>query len=247
MNALKPVLFLSVCILTACGGGGGGGGGQPPATTTPPVQTDNGSTENNTDPTPPPANAPEMMATDGVINSYSYTTPQGREYTLRTPGIIVRNVHTESLVNGDGTPHSATSWCCGSMSYTDFGTWTDFKTGKHDVFYTGAGTLAANVPTQGSATYAGSGIRESTLSDATFNVDFGAKTISGDIAAGESFGSAVTMQGTIANGGFTGNAQSGGQEGNFTGHFNGPAAEELGGLASFTDTTKNVAFGATRQ
>lgn len=253
MTTLKPALLLSVCILTACGGGGGGGGGdKTPPTTTPPVQTDNGSGNNagnnNTGTTPqPPASAPTSLATGGTLSGYTYTTPQGLSYTMRGTGIEPAYVFTQSLTSTDGTRHSATSWCCGRMSYTTFGTWTDFKTGKHDVFYTGEPTLAANVPTQGTATYVGNGMREDIRSDATFNVDFAAKTINGNIAAGDAFGSAVAMQGTIADGGFTGKAQSGGQDGTFTGHFNGPAAQELGGLASFADTSKNVAFGATRQ
>lgn len=254
MTTLKPALLLSVCILTACGGGGGGGGGgdKTPPTTTPPVQTDNGSGNNagnnNTGTTPqPPASAPTSLATGGTLSGYTYTTPQGLSYTMRGTGIEPAYVFTQSLTSTDGTRHSATSWCCGRMSYTTFGTWTDFKTGKHDVFYTGEPTLAANVPTQGTATYVGNGMREDIRSDATFNVDFAAKIINGNIAAGDAFGSAVAMQGTIADGGFTGKAQSGGQDGTFTGHFNGPAAQELGGLASFADTSKNVAFGATRQ
>lgn len=125
--------------------------------------------------------------------------------------------------------------------------WTSFETGQHDVFYTGDATAVANVPTQGTATYVGNGLRESNRSDATFNIDFGAKTINGNIAASDTFGSAVTMQGNIANGGFSGNAQSGGQNGTFVGHFNGPAAQELGGLAQFADSSKNASFGATRQ
>ncbi|MCS3434271.1 hypothetical protein M2387_004866 [Klebsiella sp. BIGb0407] len=87
-------------------------------------------------------------------------------------------------------------------------------------------------------------MRESTRSDATFNVDFGAKTIIGNISARDDYGSAVAMQGKISNGGFSGDAQSGGQNGTFIGHFNGPAAEELGGIAQFNDPTKNTSFGA---
>lgn len=254
METIKPALLLSVCILTACGGGGGGGGGSdsaPPATTSP-VQTDNGNSGNsggnNSGTTPEaPATAPVSLTTGGTISGYTYTTPQGLEYTMRGTGISAGLVQSQGLVRVDGTRVSTTAWCCGRMSYTTFGTWTSFETGQHDVFYTGDATLAANVPTQGTATYVGNGLRESTRSDATFNIDFGAKTINGNIAAGDTFGSAVAMQGTLANGGFTGTAQSGDQNGTFSGHFNGPAAEELGGLAQFADSTKNASFGATRQ
>lgn len=251
MGILKPGLLLTAFVLTACGGGGGGGGGSsdstPPATTAP-VQTDNGNTDGNTSTTPAtPTTAPVSLATGGTIVGWTYTTPEGREYVMRGTGISAGLVQTQMLTRDDRSKVSGTSWCCGRMSYTTFGTWTQFEKGVHDVFYTGDATLAVNVPTQGTATYTGYGMRESTLSDATFNIDFAAKTINGTVAAGETFGSDIAMQGTIANGGFTGNAQSGGQAGTFTGHFNGPAAEELGGLAQFADSTKNASFGATRQ
>lgn len=249
MGNYKPGLLLTVCILTACGGGGGGGGSDSsPPTTTTPVQTDNGSTDGNSGTAPQtPSEAPVSLTTGGVISGYTYTTPQGREYTMRGNGISAGYVQTWGLQNTSGTLISATSWCCGRMSYTTFGTWTNFETGQHDVFYTGDATLAANVPTQGTATYVGNGLREDKRSDATFNIDFAAKTINGNIAASDTFGTEVAMQGTIVNGGFTGTAQSGGQSGTFAGHFNGPAAEELGGLAQFTDSSKNASFGATRQ
>lgn len=235
MGIVKPGLLLTIFMLAACGGGGGGGSDSAPPETTTPVQTDSG----NTGSTPvAPSSAPESYTTGGTISGYTYTTPQGFEYTMRNAGITVSYVQTQRLVRADGTAVSATSWCCGRMSYTTFGTWTRFETGQHDVFYTGDATLAANVPTQGTATYVGNGLRESNLSDATFNIDFGAKTINGNIAASDTFGSEVTMQGNIANGGFTGNAQSGGQNGIFVGHFNGPAAEELGGLPSSPTAAK---------
>ena len=257
MKSIKPGVLLTALFLTACGGGGGGGGDdRAPAQTTTPVQTDNGNTNTgntntgntNTGSTPEtPSQAPASLATGGTLSGYTYTTPQGFAYTMRGTGISAGYVQTQRLVRTDGTPVSATSWCCGRMSYTTFGTWTSFETGQHDVFYTGDATAVANVPTQGTATYVGNGLRESNRSDATFNIDFGAKTINGNIAASDTFGSAVTMQGNIANGGFSGNAQSGGQNGTFVGHFNGPAAQELGGLAQFADSSKNASFGATRQ
>ncbi|WP_193787946.1 transferrin-binding protein-like solute binding protein, partial [Winslowiella iniecta] len=103
------------------------------------------------------------------------------------------------------------------------------------------------VPTQGSATYTGSGIRGSSVADATFNVDFAAKTIKGNVSGDSAFGSAIAMQGNIEGGGFKGSAQTGSQTGTFVGHFNGPQAEELGGIAQFADAKMDAAFGATAQ
>ncbi len=247
MAHLKPALLLSALFLAACGGGGGGGhhndNNAPAPETTAPTQPE-------TDNTPAPAqpvSPPESKATLGSVSGVTYTTPNGIEYQMRRSGITFGGTWTERLVKTDGTPVSSTSWCCGPMSYTQFGSWTSQEKGEHGVFYSGEATAAANVPTQGSATYVGSGMRDGVRTDASFNVDFAAKTIDGNITGNNEFGSAVAMQGKIVDGGFNGNAQSGGDNGTFVGHFNGPAAEELGGIAEFADTHKSASFGATKQ
>ncbi len=245
MAHLKPAILLSLLALTACGGGGGGGhhdSGSAPETSTP-SQPDTGTT-----PAPEqPQSPPESKATLGSVSGITYTTPDGIEYQMRRDGITFGGTWTEGLVKADGTRVSSTSWCCGPMSYTLFGSWTSQEKGEHGVFYSGEGTAAANVPTQGTATYVGSGMRDGVRTDASFNVDFAAKTINGNITGHDDFGSAVAMQGTIVDGGFRGDAQSGGDNGTFVGHFNGPAAEELGGIAEFADTSKSASFGATKQ
>ncbi|PLV63857.1 Slam-dependent surface lipoprotein [Erwinia sp. B116] len=246
MLNIKSTLLLSVIALTACGGGGGGGGGdsEPPVTTSP-VQTDD-----NTSTTPAlPTTPATSYASGGKLDGYTYTTPDGREYVMRGGGVFVSGVRNEILVRADNTRVTSTSWCCGSMSYTTFGTWTNYDTDKHEVFYTGEATATASVPTQGSASYTGTALRGTERGDASFNVVFASKTISGTLTPVEAgnFGSEVAMQGKISNGGFSGDAQSGGEKGTFIGHFMGPAAEELAGVAQFTDTSKNTAFGATKQ
>ncbi|VTP67621.1 Uncharacterised protein [Leclercia adecarboxylata] len=55
------------------------------------------------------------------------------------------------------------------------------------------------------------------------------------LAGNDTFGSEVAMQGNIANGGFTGNAQSGGQEGRSPDISMVPQLKSLGGLAQFAD------------
>lgn len=251
MLNFKSTLLLSVLALTACGGGGGGGGDDsaPPVSPSP-GQTDNGGEsggETGSTTTPLPTTPAASYASGGTLTGYTYTTPDGREYVMRGGNISVGGVRSEILTRVDGTRISATSWCCGNMSYTTFGTWTNYETDKHEVFYTGEATAAANVPTQGTATYTGIAVRGTERSESSFNIDFAAKTINGNIAANDDFGSAVAMQGKIADGGFSGSAQSGGQDGTFIGHFNGPAAEELGGVARFNDSSKNASFGATKK
>jgi hypothetical protein len=238
----KITLLATSLFLVACGGGGGGGGGgndspSQPSTPAPSTGGDNGTV------TPPTAEVspPASKATMGTISGYTYVNPMGTEYKLRQSGIIVTGQTNWILGKG------STSWCCGKMSYTTYGTWVSPDNDDRAVFYTGEPTATANVPTQGTATYVGEGMRGMERSAASFNVDFGAKSINGNIDGSDKFGSAIAMQGKIVDGGFTGAAQSGGQDGTFVGHFNGPAAQELGGIAEFADTSKSASFGATAQ
>ncbi len=249
MQQHRRVLILSALVsaalLSACGGGGGGDGGSAPQGVTPaPVpgtnagNTGNGAAENT--------DIPASKATLGAVSAYTYVTPDGRSYVMRNAGVSVSGV--TNFVSQDavtGATVEKTSYCCGKMSYTNFGTWISMREDKRAVFYTGEGTPANAVPTQGSATYTGSGMRAGEISPATFQVDFAAKTISGNIASGDKFGSEIAMQGQILNGGIKGAAQTGGQEGTFIGHFNGPSAQELGGIAQFADAKLDASFGAT--
>lgn len=252
MHKKKPLLLLatliSTALLTACGGGGGGGGddggSQPQVVAPTPVpdtntgNSGNGATESG--------EIPASKATLGSVSGYTYVTPDGSSYLMRKPGLIVSGTVTESLQDANTREIvKSTTYCCGRMSYTNYGTWTSYREDKHGVFYTGEATPTNAVPTQGSATYTGSGMRDGQLSPATFQVDFAAKTINGNIAAGEKFGSEIAMQGQIINGGIKGAAQTAGQDGTFVGHFNGPAAQELGGLAQFADAKLDASFGAT--
>lgn len=141
--------------------------------------------------------------------------------------------------------------------YSRFGAWYSTSHTKTEYFYTGENATQANqVPTAGTASYAGKAIRTNTTNGSTlsggstdvgFKVDFGAKTISGETVARQNFDS-VTMNGSISGGGFTGKANSGANSGDFKGSFYGASAEELAGIATFSkDATQNFAFGATKE
>lgn len=249
----KPALLLlmtmtSAALLTACGGGGGDGGSAPQVVAPAPDNHsgNNGNASNNGNGASGETEIPASKATLGSVTNYTYVTPDGFSYVMRKSGLYVSGTVTESLQDAKtGEIVKSTSYCCGKMSYTNYGTWTSYKEDKHGVFYTGEATAANAVPTQGTATYVGSGMRDGQTSSATFNVDFAAKTINGNIAAGDKFGSEIAMQGQIINGGIKGAAQTAGQDGTFIGHFNGPAAQELGGIAQFADAKLDASFGAT--
>jgi hypothetical protein len=245
MHKKKPLVLLatliSTALLTACGGGGGGDdGGSPPQVVAPAPapDTNTGNSDNG--------EIPVSKTTLGSVSGYTYVTPGGLSYLMRRPGLYISGRMSEILQDPrTGEMVSKTTYCCGTMSYTTYGTWTSYKEDKHGVFYTGEATAANAVPTQGSATYTGSGMRDGEISPATFQVDFAAKTINGNIAASEKFGSEIAMQGQIINGGIKGAAQTAGQDGTFIGHFNGPAAQELGGIAQFADAKLDASFGVS--
>lgn len=99
---------------------------------------------------------------------------------------------------------------------------------KSQVFY--VGTKTTTMPTTGTATYSGQVVDSSLANSAvTFNVNYGAKTITGT-------SSALTFSnGTISGSDFTGNVSG---NGTFKGSFFGTNAAELGG----TGTTAGNAF-----
>lgn len=240
--------LVSTALLSACGGGGGGsdGGGSNTPQVVTPVPAPDTNAGNSGNSATDNAEIPVSKATLGTVSAYTYVTPDGKSYVMRNGGVSVSGV--ANFITQDAATGAAvekTSYCCGKMSYTNFGTWVSMREDKHGVFYTGEGTSANAVPAQGSATYTGSGMRAGEISPATFQVDFAAKTINGNIASGDKFGSEIAMQGQIQNGGIKGAAQTGGQSGTFVGHFNGPAAQELGGIAQFADAKLDASFGAT--
>ncbi|WP_058913649.1 Slam-dependent surface lipoprotein [Entomohabitans teleogrylli] len=235
----KLLLLLSVLCLAACSSGGGGGDDDTPQSPAPSENSQENNQEESNPPSPEtPVEAPASKATLGSVSGYTYISPDGKEYTLRGGGISAGG--TTTMASGA----TKTSWCCGRMSYTNYGTWSNSDTNQHGVFYTGEATAASSVPTQGTATYTGTGMRNGASSVASFNVDFAARTINGNIDAAENFGSAIAMQGSLNGGGFSGSAETDGQTGTFTGHFYGPQAQELGGMAEFADNAKSASFGA---
>ena len=108
------------------------------------------------------------------------------------------------------------------------------------------GQVTTNMPTTGTAVYNGLSLGSSTgnaYSQGTsrFNVDFGAKTISGAVT---NAAYSIDLRGTISGASFSG-AHNGV---NMSGNFYGPNAAELGGVYNGTSNGKSVvgSFGAKR-
>lgn len=106
------------------------------------------------------------------------------------------------------------------------------------------GQVTTNMPTTGTAVYNGRSLGSSTgdaynQGTARFNVDFGAKTISGTVS---NAAYSADLRGTISGAAFSG-AHNGV---NMSGNFYGPNAAELGGVYNGTSNGKSVvgSFGA---
>lgn len=225
----------AICLAMGCSSGGGHHSNN---SSSDPAPTGTDTSGGNT-------GVPASGATAGTASGQTYVTPTGATYTL--PGTS----GTAMTAGQDGNIMYS------GNGYSRFGTWYSSSHSTTEYFYTGDNaTQAAQVPTQGTATYAGKAIRTVTSNgslrssgstDVGFNVDFGAKTISGTTTARQGFDT-VSMNGSISGGGFSGNATSGSASGDFKGHFYGAGAEELAGMATFaSDSSQNIAFGATKQ
>ncbi|MDC9593890.1 Slam-dependent surface lipoprotein [Xenorhabdus sp. IM139775] len=132
-----------------------------------------------------------------------------------------------------------------------FGEWS--QTGKaddktHTVYYAGK-DITTNIPTDGTATYAVTGINQYSGSNAlsgTLTADFGEKTLIGSMA-----NTAMTLNIDAdigADAKFEGDAKIGNLAGTTEGHFFGDSASSLAGYAKFAgDHSKDTAFGGSKQ
>ena len=114
------------------------------------------------------------------------------------------------------------------------------------------GQVTTNMPTTGTAVYNGLSLGSSTgdvygQGTSRFNVDFGAKTISGTVTNDTYSNAAYSadLRGTISGAAFSGTHNGV----NMSGNFYGPNAAELGGVFNGTSNGKSVvgSFGATKQ
>lgn len=261
---MKKSLFLSLTListvlLTACGGGGGSNnptpmvnngntnsGNQNPKPTTPAIigttTTNNGSQTNsdklNTSIQGNQLNLNNATANraNNVATATSATTDKnivvvnGQKITFMPAGFNTPKI--EMVANNTHRVGGGSN-----LQYTRYGY---LREGSNAPVLFAQGNLAEKMPTTGKATYKGSSAHvhngKVELKDATFNVDFSAKKLTGTI------GSDTNLSATI-----NGNSFSGTQ-GIYTtnGKFYGPNAEELGGV--YKNHTGNIsgAFGAKK-
>ena len=258
-------VLAAILSLAACGGGGGSGITTSSSST--PTPAPRPTPAPSPRPTPSPAPAPSAQyqgvhltagstqAHTAHVQAYNSNTLNeiqvgSRTVTIKRPGILARTFSTFSTRNDSVTSSD------GSLSYSRFGAYfgadkTDAEiangsrsTQTNKVF--SMGQITTNMPTTGTAVYNGLslGSRTGDVYDegtSRFNVDFGAKTISGTVSNATY---SADLRGTISGASFSG-AHNGV---NMSGNFYGPNAAELGGVYSGTSNGLPVAgsFGAKR-
>ena len=272
--------------LAACGGSGSSNNTPNFSSNTPspqpPVANNSGNGNGNNTPAPqqppPPATtAPQAQyggtayytENNGNFNEYaqgrgnvpvngnlSSITVQGREINITTPEAFTES---QTLLHmNDSRAHGVASHIGDSrLSYTRFGLQMDNTDSlQYRAFAIGSLTPVADVPTSGTARYAGSSVFSSssiayTTQPANFDVDFGAKTVHGRIHSGLGRPDAVMeFGGTINGSSFSGTKDTLHMQGNFY----GPNAAEMGGtfkgvyeIPGGDVLHVNGAFGAKRQ
>ncbi|TNG94930.1 transferrin-binding protein-like solute binding protein [Pasteurellaceae bacterium USgator11] len=247
---------LCLGLITACGGSGGGGDNS--GNTTTPLNDNATSPTTNVD-TPNTPNTETNNTTgqvlkikngNGVIENLNTTNlssiiVDGQTIHITIPGI---NSGTWAALNNQNT-------CCGSYDSVKIG--GVFGVENEYLFYNGIPTNVAQIPQEGQATYKGEFLYSSEAQGryetsrntraATFEVDFGNKTLNGKLDASMT---AVTIEANITGNQFDGKAISVNEvvEGKVQGQFFGENAKQLGGLAAANDNTSwNAVFAAQKQ
>ena len=272
--------------LAACGGNGSSNNTPNFSSNTPspqpPVANNSGNGNGNNapapqQPTPPATPAPQAQyggtayytENDRSFNEYaqgrgnvpvngnlSSITVQGREINITTPEAFTES---QTLLHmNDSRAHGVASHIGDRrLSYTRFGLQMDNTDSlQYRAFAIGSLTPIADVPTSGTARYAGSSVFSSSASSyhtepANFDVDFGAKTVHGRIHSGLGMPNAVMeFGGTINGASFSGTKDALNMQGNFY----GPNAAEMGGTFKGVYAIPggdllhvNGSFGAKRQ
>ncbi|PHM39648.1 hypothetical protein Xmau_02657 [Xenorhabdus mauleonii] len=162
-------------------------------------------------------------------------------------------IHNISMAGAPGTHGGMGVFHFSKVANADvyFGEWS--QTGQasdstHTVYYSGK-DVTTNIPTDGTATYAVTGINQYSGNNAlsgTFTADFGDKTLVGSLA-----NTAMTINinaDIYADASFAGDAKIGNLNGETQGHFFGDSAASLAGYANFAgDKSKDTAFGGSKQ
>ena len=258
-------VLAAILSLAACGGGGGSSITTSSSSTPTPAPRPAPSPRPTPAPSPAPAPSAQYQGVHLTAGSNQAHTARAQSYnsntlneiqvgsrtvTIKRPGISAGTFGTFSTRNDSVTSSD------GSLSYSRFGAYfgadkTDAEiangsrsTQTNKVF--SMGQVTTNMPTTGTAVYNGLSLGSSTgntynQGTSQFNVNFGAKTISGTVT---NAAYSADLRGTISGASFSG-VHNGV---NMSGNFYGPNAAELGGVYNGTSNGRSVvcSFGAKR-
>lgn len=168
----------------------------------------------------------------------------GRKITLIYPGIYA----------GSWQRINNTAVCCGKYDNVRMGVSLSNGPAENDIlFYNGIPTK--NMPVSGLASYKGDSIilsddigddSDAVAGQSSFDVDFGAKTLSGSITANNA--PTINISANISGNSFEGTAKSTKlTDGAVEGKFYGNNAVELGGLAKANDNSWGAGFVGKKQ
>lgn len=168
----------------------------------------------------------------------------GQKITLTYPGIY----------SGGWQRVNNTAVCCGKYANVRMGvSLSNGPTEKDILFYNGAPTQ--NMPVTGLVSYKGDSIilsddigddSDAVAGQSSFDVDFGAKTLSGSITANNA--PTINISANISGNSFEGTAKSTKlTDGAVEGKFYGNNAVELGGLAKANDNSWGAGFVGKKQ
>lgn len=265
-NIAKLGLTALACfVLSACGGSGGGNNASAPSDSrsqtavnpSTPIQTSQQATatqaENRTGGAIVVSGEDERVTITRKAITHSddfkyKIVLDGKDITIGFPGILSGSwAHLGSL-------HT----CCGRYTDVRFGLVESANQNDDDIlFYNGSPTQS--MPTSGSATYNGHFIMDAVddiypyfdekdfvTGTATFNADFGNKTLSGTLS--EPALQPISVNAAINGNSFTGTAKSGSfrTTADVEGKFYGTNAKELGGAFFDSQKTWGGAFGASQ-
>jgi hypothetical protein len=258
-NSLKwGTIPLVAMVMAACGSGGSGSGATAATTSTTSTSTTSTTTSTTPNSFQGVVRSTGVASGVGTVNAGKYTyTFDGHAIDVTSPSVTAG--YTVNLTsNGINTVIGGTTYAYsrfGAVGYSDA-----LKNG--DVFYMGTPTVT--MPTTGTARYVGALIQYNygnpftptgdmtnaglTARNANFNVDFGAKTLTGtsDYTSGDMMSLLSFQNGTIQGSAFSGQLVNNGMSGSFSGSFFGPNAEELGGVGKL-GSGESLPFGAKRQ
>ena len=258
-------VLAAILSLAACGGGGGSSVTTSSSSTPTPAPRPTPTPTPTPTPSPAPAPSAQYQGVHLTAGSNQAHTARAQSYnsntlneiqvgsrtvTVKYPGISVGKFinlgpHDNKMIASDG-----------SLSYSRFGAYFGpdksaaeiangaRSTQTNKVF--SMGQVTTNMPTTGTAVYNGRSLGSSTGNvygegTSRFNVNFGAKTISGTVSNATY---SADLRGTISGASFSG-AHNGV---NMSGNFYGPNAAELGGVYNGTSNGRSVvgSFGAKR-